>query len=65
MFMFEDMAIDALAIVAIMLIVFIFGYVLTAIVGEWRSEWRAGSARRRRRARIRAVHSSSTGRAKA
>jgi len=52
MFLFEDMAIEALMIVAIVAIAFIFAYLLTAVIGDWRADRRArGSRRRSRRAR--------------
>ena len=50
MFMLEDMAIDAIVVVAIMVSAFIFVYILTAIIGEWRSQLRTRSDQRRRRA---------------
>jgi peptidoglycan/LPS O-acetylase OafA/YrhL len=49
-FLFENMAIEAFMIIAIVAIAFIFAYILTAIVGEWHSARRARSSRRRRRA---------------
>jgi hypothetical protein len=48
MFVLQDMAIDAIVSVAIMVSAFILVYILTAILGEWRSQRRARSARRRR-----------------
>ena len=52
MFLFEDMAIEALMIVAIVAIAFIFTYLLTTIIGDWHADRRARSFRRRsRRAR--------------
>jgi hypothetical protein len=51
-FLFEDMAIEALMIVAIVAIAFIFAYMLTAIIGDWQADRRARSSRHRsRRAR--------------
>ena len=52
MFLFENMAIEALMIVAIVAIAFIFAYLLTTIVADWHADRRArGSRRRSRRAR--------------
>jgi hypothetical protein len=48
MFMYQDMVIEALVSVAIMVSAFILVYIVTAIIGEWRSQRRARSARRRR-----------------
>ena len=50
MFMIEDVAIDAIVVVAIMTSAFIFAYILTAIMGQWRSQRRARSDQRQRRA---------------
>jgi peptidoglycan/LPS O-acetylase OafA/YrhL len=50
MFLLQDMVIDALVIVAIMISALIFAYVLTAIIGEWRSQRRARNGERRQRA---------------
>jgi hypothetical protein len=46
MFVPGVMAIDVIVIVAIMISAFIFAYILTAIIGEWRSKRRARSAQR-------------------
>jgi len=50
MFMLQDMAIDAIVVVAIMISAFLFTYIVTAIIGEWRSQRRARSDQRQRRA---------------
>ena len=50
MFVLQDMAIDAIVIVLIMVCAFVFAYILTAIIGEWRARHRAWSAQRQRRA---------------
>ena len=48
--MLQDMAIDVIVIVAIIIGAFIFGYIFTSILGEWRSQRRSRSDRGRRHA---------------
>lgn len=49
--MLEEMAIEAVLIVVIMIGAFIFAYILTAVIGEWRADRRARSAQRQRHQR--------------
>ena len=46
MFVFENMAIVAIMVVTIMICTLVFGYVLTAMLGEWRTSRRARPFRR-------------------
>ena len=46
MFVFENMAIDAIVVVTILISLLVSVYVLTAILREWRSSRRTGPSRR-------------------